>query len=86
MDEIVGYGWIELVAVDEGCKRSYLWRYLRHSRSQVVIDLRSTLSPFSHFESGRVHITSSDISEACRNVEIDDNFCNSHHILQMTHN
>ena len=46
MDEIVGYGWIELVAVDGGCKRSYLWRYLRHSRSQVVIDLRSTLSPF----------------------------------------
>ena len=54
----VGSGWIELIAVDGGCKWSYHRRYLKQSRSLVVIDLRSTLNPFGYFEPVRVHITS----------------------------
>lgn len=45
-DNLVGNGWIELIVVDGGCKRSYRGRYLRHSRWQVVIESRSTLNRF----------------------------------------
>lgn len=45
-DDFVGSGWIELIAVDGGCKRSYRWRYFKQTRCQVVIELRSTLNRF----------------------------------------
>ena len=76
-DGFVDSGWIELIAVDGGCKRSYHRRYLKQSRSLVVIDLPSTLNPFGYFEPGRVHITSFlsffNVQEH-RNAETDDNF------------
>ena len=70
-DEIVGSGWIELVAVDGGCQRSQRGRYFKQSRWQVVIDLRSTLNSFQHSHSARVHITSSDFYHGCSNAESD---------------
>lgn len=57
-DGFVDSGWIELIAVDGGCKRSYHRRYLKQSHRLVVIDLRSTLNSFGYFEPVRVHITS----------------------------
>ncbi len=59
-DGLVGDGWIELIAVDGGCKRSYRGRYLKQSGCQVVIDLRSTLNLFGQCQPVRVHITSFD--------------------------
>lgn len=43
---LVGSGWIELIAVDGGCKRSYPGRYLKQFPRQMLIDLRSTLNRF----------------------------------------
>lgn len=60
--------------MDGGCKRSYHRRYLKQSRSLVVIDLRSALNPFGYFEHVRVHITSFYLIQTCRNAEIDENF------------
>ena len=41
-----GSGWIELIAVDGGCKRSYPGRYLKQFPRPMLIDLRSTLNRF----------------------------------------
>lgn len=60
-DGFVGSGWIELIAVDGDWKKWCHWRYFKHSHCQVVIDLRSTLNLFCHFEIARVDITSLDL-------------------------
>lgn len=43
---LVDSGWIELIAVDGGCKRSYPGRYLKQFPRQMLIYLRSTLNRF----------------------------------------
>ena len=53
-------GWIELIAVDGGCKRSYRGRYLKNSSCQVMIDLGSALNRFRRLKCARVHNTSFD--------------------------
>ena len=63
-----------------------IWRYFKAVQLPSVIDLRSTLSRFRTFLNLRGFISLAPIFvKRAAALETEHDFCNNHHVLQLTH-